>query len=92
MNSKKTISQVFEEFLSDQETRLSPKALSKYERVRRKKRPEICLTPRRCWTCWRNTWMFTPQTPTEMNWKTIFRSRESSSASSGWNHLPRATK
>ena len=33
MNSKKTISQVFEEFLSDQEARLSPTTLSKYESI-----------------------------------------------------------
>jgi hypothetical protein len=33
MNSKKTISQVFDEFLRDQEARLSPKTLSKYESI-----------------------------------------------------------
>jgi len=31
--NKKTISQVFEEFLSDQEARISPKTLSKYESI-----------------------------------------------------------
>ena len=31
--SKKTISEVFEEFLDDQEARLSPKTLGKYETI-----------------------------------------------------------
>ena len=51
-----------------------------------KRRRGICLLPKTCLICWRNTWRQTLHIPTKTKSRITFGSRRSSRVSSGWSH------